>query len=79
MFNRRGMFRPILPGLGEKDLGAVPVDTLESDVSPRTLTWHRELGRRRGQMLTRVNRREGLFQTIHSVLQTSRCDIFVHI
>lgn len=60
-------------------MGTVLIDTLEGDVSPRTLTLHGELGRCRGQMLTRVNRQEGLFQTIRSVLQTSRCDIFVHI
>lgn len=77
MFNRRGMLRPILPGYAEKDLRTVLIDTPEggclSEDTPHGT------GKCWGQMLILVDARKGLFQTIHSVPQSSRCDIFVPV
>lgn len=58
---------------------SLPIHALEGDVSPRMLPCSRELGRFGGQMLILINGWKGLFQTIHSVPQTSCCTIFVSI
>lgn len=79
VFNRKGMLRPILPEHAERDPRTVLIDTRERDDSLRTVAWRRERGRFKGQMLIRVNGRKSLFQTIHSVPQTSCCCVFVPV